>query len=445
MTCSWLLLLWMGVLTVLVEISDISGPVEMSSTTKPSEFEEFMLKFSNKAFLGRFSIPLRQMKVFAELQRPLVPDHVTQLVQRFKANGMNHTLPVNTIKVLVKSGAQRLNPGFLVPAGTVFEVWSGQHRVAAAKKYLREEMSAALSPVDTLAVDAELSHERAYWFADVYDRSFYEENPELFQSFIVAENVVAQGTLGPSFHDVWRAMRTVFQKTDLTPKDRQLHYKNLAAQDWEGMERVLSCEPLCEVLDELLKIPAYYSKPGKMRGAFAVWGTRGSRKLMAIILRQALDQMRALLPAGGHLEDLTDDVMTIPYAEWSRIGTNANVIIRLQAAGIVDNDIPGLQSHVMKMPRHRHTLSLEALRDGLSSEDSVAMKHSRELLTPKFVLTATGAIYTQTVQGWVDTIFVCFRAMGPVRKMATPWELAYLLPRNQTGFFGAKLARKTQY
>jgi hypothetical protein len=53
----------------------------------------------------------------------------------------------------------------------MFEVWSGQHRVAAARQFLREQLKARVNPALDLAQDAELGHENAYWFADVYNRS----------------------------------------------------------------------------------------------------------------------------------------------------------------------------------------------------------------------------------------------------------------------------------
>ncbi|KAF9505535.1 hypothetical protein BS47DRAFT_1368018 [Hydnum rufescens UP504] len=376
-----------------------------TSTGTDSEFHRFMMKFSNKALLGRYPIPLRQIKVFVELQRPLVASHVSTLVGLFNTNGMNHALPVNTIKVLTRPGRHVLNPDLPVPPEMVFEVWSGQHRIAAAKQYLRDEMAAVLSPVETLPPDAELGHKHAYWFADVYDRSFYEENPEPFRSFVIAENVVAQGTLEPPFSDVWGAMRSVFRQKDLTAEDRRLHYRSLVPSSMENMELVLSCEPLCEVLDELFKIPAYYSKLGKIKSAFKTWGKRGQRQLMAIILRQALDQMRALLPPGGKLEDLSEELMAFPNAEWYRIRSDTSILHRFQAAGFHTGSFHELEKLVMTMPRHRHTLSLDALKDGLSSMDSVTIKHPKELLTPKFVLTATGSLYG-TVQNWVNTIFV---------------------------------------
>ncbi|KAF9502659.1 hypothetical protein BS47DRAFT_1370110, partial [Hydnum rufescens UP504] len=142
-----------------------------TSTGTDSEFHRFMMKFSNKALLGRYPIPLHQIKVFVELQHPLVASHVTTLVGLFNVNGMNHALPVNTIKVLTRPGCHVLNPDLPVPP----------------EMYLWDEMAAVLSPVEMLPPDAELGHKHMYWFADVYDQSFYEENPEPFWSFVIAE------------------------------------------------------------------------------------------------------------------------------------------------------------------------------------------------------------------------------------------------------------------
>jgi hypothetical protein len=108
--------------------------------------------------------------VFSELQRARNEVHVTQLAGLFKTKGMNHSLPVNSIKVLASPGQTPLDPDNLVPPSMVFEVWSGQHRVAAAAQFLRGKMMEENPGVD-LPVDAELDHEQAFWYADVYDRS----------------------------------------------------------------------------------------------------------------------------------------------------------------------------------------------------------------------------------------------------------------------------------
>jgi hypothetical protein len=94
---------------------------------------------------------------------------------------------------------------------------------------------------------------------------------------VVAENIAPEGTLPPSFMDIWEAMRKVFQKKDLTPSERFMHFKNLVPSSCENMERVLGCEPLCLVLDKLLRIPAYHARVGKLNAAFKVWGTKPQR------------------------------------------------------------------------------------------------------------------------------------------------------------------------
>ena len=90
---------------------------------------------------------------------------------------MNHDLQVNIIMVLAPAGMTVL-PGGKVPPNLVFQVWSGQHRVEGAKKYLRDLMEEE-NPGMVFPVDAELDHEKAYWCAEVFQWSksemFFEE------------------------------------------------------------------------------------------------------------------------------------------------------------------------------------------------------------------------------------------------------------------------------
>ncbi|KAF9507897.1 hypothetical protein BS47DRAFT_1366301 [Hydnum rufescens UP504] len=319
------------------------------------EFNSLMMEFTNKAFMGKFLIPLKQIKVFSEMQRPLSLPHVAQLVGMFNTKGMNHSLPLNAIKVLA-TGSEALDPDQAVPGNMVFEVWSGQHRVVAACEYLRGQMMEDLDSPGELAVDAELDHEKAYWYADVYKRGFYEANQELFQTLVVAQNIAAVGTLAPSFLDIWGVMRKVFQKKDLTPAERQMHYRNLVPGQWDNMDK-------------------------------------------------ALGQMKALLPSDGKLEDLTEAILNVPHPSWSKIQGNKDIVNRWQAVGFHKNDMKGLCKQVMCIPECQLILSLEALT---GPEDQVlvgTVKHPHELLTPKFVLTASGGLY-KTVQEWANHCFI---------------------------------------
>jgi hypothetical protein len=213
---------------------------------------------------------------------------------------MNNRLPINTIKVLAPPGLSTLNPRSKIPPHLVFDVWSGQHRIAAAKQFLRGELVRDSVGV-VVPVNAELDHQQAFWFAEVYKRGkfylffilkvlicspldIFEENKELFHTLVVADNHTPEGTLAPSFMDIWSTMRKVFGKEDLTPTDRLMHFKNMVPHEWEHMERVLGCESMCLVLDNLLRMPAYHAKPGKLNAAFKFWGTKGHRQVIVSFL-----------------------------------------------------------------------------------------------------------------------------------------------------------------
>lgn len=110
----------------------------------------------------------------------------------------------------------------------------------------------------------------------------YRLNHAVFKSFVVAENIIAEGTLPSSFMDIWEAMRKVFQKEDMSPIDREMHFNHLVPPIWENMGRVLGCENLCLVLDHLLQILANHTRPGRLDAALKVWGIRSQRWVMCI-------------------------------------------------------------------------------------------------------------------------------------------------------------------
>jgi hypothetical protein len=79
--------------------------------------------------------------------------------------------------------------------------------------------------------------------------------------------------------------------------------------------------------------------------------------MMAIILGQALEQMIALLPLGGKLEELTEAVMNVPFPAWAKIQADKDIINRWQAMGFHKNDIKALRKEVMTMPKSHQTLA----------------------------------------------------------------------------------------
>jgi hypothetical protein len=112
---------------------------------------------------------------------------------------------------------------------------------------------------------------------------FYEDNKEFFQSCVVWQNIKAEGMRVVSLLDIWGAMQHVFQKEDMSLVDEQIHYKNMVPPDYEHMNHVLSCELLCVVLNEVLNIPAYSVKPGKLNAAFKKWGTKGQCQVCVVL------------------------------------------------------------------------------------------------------------------------------------------------------------------
>jgi hypothetical protein len=100
----------------------------------------------------------------------------------------------------------------------------------------------------------------------------------------VAENIIPEGTMKPSFIDMWNAMRRIFTVNTLTASDRHMHYKNIVLPEFSDMDRILGCEPLCQVLDQLFRMPVYLDKPGKINGAFKIWGNKGRRLVMCLLL-----------------------------------------------------------------------------------------------------------------------------------------------------------------